>query len=189
MQDCDQLEGSHSINIIPLSSSYVFMKQVYSQEGEHCWSPPTPASAEFVCIEHILMDIQSSIPALFFVGTNLLQDGVDKHCVSSNQGAYMLADISMRDDSFHSLKHGHTPLHNNFGSLCFRNPALLCFVQNHFQAHSTPRTAFLQEVEDDEDMTPMHTTMIGAWHQEREVQQGCPSHEGGPRLIRFESPR
>ena len=38
-------------------------------------------------------------------------------------------------------------------------------------------------------MTPMHTTMIGAWHQERGVQQGCPSHEGGPRLIRFESPR
>ena len=135
MQDCDQLEGSHIINIIPLSSSYVFMKQVYSQEGEHCWSPPTPASAEFVCIEHILMDIQSPIPALSFVRTNLLQDGVDKHCVFSNQGAHMLADISMRDDSFHSLKHGHTPLHNNFGSLCFRNPALLCFVQNHFQAH------------------------------------------------------
>jgi len=72
MQDCDQLEGSHIINIIPLSSSYVFMKQVYSQKGEHCWSPPMPASAEFVCIEHILMDIQSSIPALSFVGTNLL---------------------------------------------------------------------------------------------------------------------
>ena len=35
----------------------------------------------------------------------------------------------------------------------------------------------------------MHTTMIGAWHQERGVQQGCPRHEGGPRLIRFESPR
>ena len=135
MQDCDQLEGSHIINIIPLSSCYVFMKQVYSQKGEHCWSPPMPASAEFVCIEHILMDIQSPIPALSFVRTNLLQDGVDKHCVSSNQGAYMLADISMRDDSFHSLKHGHIHLHNNFGSLCFRNPALLCFVQNHFQAH------------------------------------------------------
>ena len=100
----------------------------------------------------------------------------------------MLADISMRDDSFHSLKHVHTPLHNNFCSLCFRNPALLCFVQNHFQAHSTPRMAFLQEGEDDEDTTPMHTTMIGAWHQERGVQQGCPSHEGGPRSIRFESP-
>ena len=142
-----------------------------------------------VCNEYILMDIQPSIPALSFVGTNLLQDGVDKHCVFSNQGAHMLADISMRDDSFHSLKHGHTPLHNNFGSLCFCNPALLCFVQNHFQAHSTPRTAFLQEGEDEEDMTPMHTTMIGAWHQERGVQQGCPSHEGGPRLIRFKSPR
>jgi hypothetical protein len=41
----------------------------------------------------------------------------------------------------------------------------------------------------DEDMTPMHTTMIGAWNGVEEVQQGFPSQEGGPRLIRFESPR
>jgi hypothetical protein len=40
----------------------------------------------------------------------------------------------------------------------------------------------------DEDMTPMHTTMIGAWNGV-EVQQGFPSQQGGPRLIRFESPR
>ena len=135
------------------------------------------------------MDIQSSIPALSFVGTNLLQDGVDKHCVSSNQGAYMLADISMRDDSFHSLKQGHIPLHNNFGSLCFRNPALLCFVQNHFQAHSTLRTAFLQEGEDDEDMTSMHIAKHGEWHDDEGGLQGFPSQEEGPKLIRFESPR
>jgi hypothetical protein len=41
----------------------------------------------------------------------------------------------------------------------------------------------------DEDMTPMHTTMIGAWNGVEEVQQRSPSQEGGPRLIRFESPR
>jgi hypothetical protein len=41
----------------------------------------------------------------------------------------------------------------------------------------------------DEDMTPMHTTMIGAWNGVEEVQQGFPSQQEGPRLIRFESPR
>jgi hypothetical protein len=35
----------------------------------------------------------------------------------------------------------------------------------------------------------MHTTMIGAWNGVEEVQQGFPSQQGGPRLIRFESPR
>ncbi|CAO2168683.1 unnamed protein product [Urochloa humidicola] len=39
----------------------------------------------------------------------------------------------------------------------------------------------------DEDMIPMHTTMIGAWNGVEEVQQGCPSRRGGMRLIRFES--
>jgi hypothetical protein len=42
--------------------------------------------------------------------------------------------------------------------------------------------------ESDEDMTLMHTTMIGAWNGVEEVQQGFPSQEGGPRFIRFESP-
>ena len=41
----------------------------------------------------------------------------------------------------------------------------------------------------DEDMTPMHTTMFGAWYGGVGGQQGCPSQEGGLRLIRFESPR
>jgi hypothetical protein len=40
----------------------------------------------------------------------------------------------------------------------------------------------------DEDMTPMHTTMIGAWNGVEEVQQGFSSQQGGPKLIRFESP-
>ena len=71
-----------------------------------------------------------------------------------------------------------------------RNPVLLYVVQDQFQAQSTPRTAFRQEREDDEDMTPMHMTMFGAWYGGGlGGQQGCPSQEGGPRLIRFESPR
>ena len=47
---------------------------------------------------------------------------------------------------------------------------------------------FLGVAMSDEDMTPMHMTIIGAWHG-KGVQQRCPSHEGGPRLIQFESPR
>ena len=48
--------------------------------------------------------------------------------------------------------------------------------------------AFRQEGEDDDKMTLMHTTIIGAWH-EGGVQQGCPSQEGGSRLMHFELPR
>ena len=104
-----------------------------------------------------------STPMLLLVSTNLLQDSIDKHCVHSDQGAYMLAAIFVHDDTPTNWKHGHIPLHNNFGSLCFRNPVLLYVVQDQFQAQSTPRTAFHQEGEDDEDMTPMHMTMFGAF--------------------------
>jgi len=76
----------------------------------------------------------------------------------------MLAAIFVHDDTPTNWKHGHIPLYNNFGSLSFRNPTLLCFVQNHFQAHSTLRTTFLQEGEDDEDMSSMGMTTIGEWH-------------------------
>jgi hypothetical protein len=38
-------------------------------------------------------------------------------------------------------------------------------------------------------MATMLTSMRGAWIGESGVQQGFPSQEGGPRLIRFESPR
>jgi hypothetical protein len=40
----------------------------------------------------------------------------------------------------------------------------------------------------DEDMATMLMSMRGAWIGEDGVQQGFPSQEGGPRLIRFESP-
>ena len=86
-------------------------------------------------------------------------------------------------------KNGHISSHNYFTSLCLRNPVLLYVVQDQFHAQSTPRMAFCQEGEDDEDMTPMHMTMFGAWYGGLGGQQGCTSQEGGPRLIRFESPR
>ena len=101
----------------------------------------------------------------------------------------MLAEIFMRDDMLQTWKHGHIPSHNYFNSLCFCNPVLLYVVQDQFQAQSTPRTAFCQEGGDDEDMTPMHMTIFGIWYGGEGGQQGYPSQEGGPKLIRFESPR
>ena len=52
---------------------------------------------------------------------------------------------------------------------------LLCILSEFAAQYTSPGWV------GDEDMTPMHMTMIGAWHQERGVQKGCPSHEGGPR--------
>ena len=51
------------------------------------------------------------------------------------------------------------------------------------------KTWFLWWGRSDEDMTPMHMTMFGSWYGGEGGQQGFPSQEGGPRLIRFESPR
>ena len=62
-------------------------------------------------------------------------------------------------------------------------------MQNHFQVHSSPRTAFRQEGEDDEDMTSMDTVIVGEWHGVLQGHLGCPNQEGGTRLIRFESPK
>ena len=164
VQDYDRLEGSHNnTNIFSCSSK----KQVHFQKGEHCWLLP--------------MSARSSIPALSLVNSNLLQDSVDIHRMYSDHGVYMLAEISW--------KHGHIPSHTYFSSLYLRNPVLLYVVQDQFQAQSTPRTAFHQEGEDDEDMTPMHMTIFDPWYGGVGGQQGCPSQEGGPRLIRFESPR
>ena len=73
----------------------------------------------------------------------------------------MLAEIFMRDDMLETWKHGHVYSHNYFSSLCLRNPVLLCVVQDQFQAQSMSRTTFHQEREDDEDMSSMHTTMLG----------------------------
>jgi hypothetical protein len=123
------------------------------------------------------------------VSTNLLQNSIDQQRVHSDQGAYMLAAIFVRDDTLENWIYGHIPPHSYFGFLCFCNSVFLCVVQDQFSAQSTSRMAFYQEGEDDEDMTLMNTIMIGAWHGEGGVQLVCPSQEGGSRLIQFESPR
>jgi hypothetical protein len=165
----DPLGGSRTTHIHSPFSSSVLVKQVYFQEGEHCWLLP--------------------VPTLSFVGTNLLQGSLANYYVSSAHDAYMLAKFSMKDDILTNWKHGDIPPHNNFDFLCFRNPVLSCVVQDRFQVQSAPRTAFRQEGENDEDMATMLMSMRGAWIGEDGVQQGFPSQEGGPRLIRFESPR
>jgi hypothetical protein len=126
---------------------------------------------------------------LSFLGTNLLQDNVAKYFVSSAHNAYMLTKFSMQDDIFTNWKHGDIPPNNNFDFLCFRNPILSCVVQDRFQVQSTPRTTFRQEGEDDADMATILMSMRGAWIGEDGVEQGFPSQERSPRLIRFESPR
>ena len=70
-----------------------------------------------------------STPIPPLVSTNLLQDSIDKHHVHSDQGAYIhTCCYFVHDDTPTNWKHDHIPLHNNFGSLCFHNPALLCFL-------------------------------------------------------------
>ena len=130
-----------------------------------------------------------AIPVVSFVGTNLLQDSNDKPHAFFDNEVSRDADNLMRHDMIHIWKHGPIPPHNYFGLLYFCNPVLPCVVQDRFQVQSTSRTTFLQKGENDEDMTPMHTTMIGEGNGVDEVQQGCPSRRGGTRLIRFESPR
>jgi hypothetical protein len=41
----------------------------------------------------------------------------------------------------------------------------------------------------DEDMASTHMTMLGELHGSQGDQQGHPNQQGGPKLIRFESPR
>ena len=38
-------------------------------------------------------------------------------------------------------------------------------------------------------MTSIHMTMLGEPYGDQGDQRGCPKHEGGPKLIRLESPR
>jgi hypothetical protein len=157
------------LQILFYSPSSILVIQVSFPEGEHCCS--------------------LRIPALSFLSTNLLQDGVEVQCVPSDHEGCMLAEFFMQDDTLANWKQGFVLLHNYFSSICFDNPVLLCASQDWFQVQSTPRTAFRQEGEDDADMAAMLMSMRGAWIGEDGVQQGFPSQEGGPRLIRFESPR
>ena len=57
-----------------------------------------------------------------------------------------------------------------------------------FKKERMMRTCFFQEGKDDEDMTSMHMTKHGEWHEDEGDLQGFPSREEGPKLIRFESP-
>jgi hypothetical protein len=84
---------------------------------------------------------------------------------------------------------GHILSPNNVNSKYFGNLVCLYVVQNGLQATSTPRTAFHQEGEDDENMGSIHMTMLGESHEGQQDQQGLPNQEGGLKLIRFESSR
>ena len=99
-----------------------------------------------------------------------------------DRGTYKLAGIH------NNWTHGHVSSWS-FSFHYFGNLVSFRVVQNHFQAHSTPRMAFRQEGDDDEDMTSMDTVMVGEWHGVLHGHLGCSNQEGGPRLIRFESPR
>ena len=64
-----------------------------------------------------------------------------------------------------------------------------CDTTSLFYYHIVNTFYLNERVDRDEDMTPMHMTMFGAWYGGIGGQQRCPSQEGGPRLIRFESLR
>ena len=97
---------------------------------------------------------------MFLVSTNLLQDSISKDRVYFNRADYM----SVGQDMLQTWTCGHILSHNIVHSHYFGN--LICphVVQDRLQTKSTPRTAFRQEGEDDEDMTPMHMTMFGIWY-------------------------
>jgi hypothetical protein len=99
-----------------------------------------------------------------FVGANLLRDSNDKHLVSFDNDVSRDATNILQHDMIHNWKHGPISPLNYFGLLYFRNPALICVVQDRFQEQSTSRTTFLQKGENDENMTPIHMTMIVAWN-------------------------
>jgi hypothetical protein len=70
------------------------------------------------------------MPPSSFVGTNLVQDSVDKHRVSSDQEAYM----TMQDHTFVTWKHGDISPHNNFDFLFFETPfsIVLCGIGSKY---------------------------------------------------------
>ena len=122
---------------------------------------------------------------MFLVSTNLLQNRIGKDRVYFNRADYM----SVGQDMLQTWTYGHILSHNIVHSYYFGNLVCPHVVQDRLQAKSTPRTAFRQEREDDEDMTSIHMTMLGEPYGDQGDQRGCPSQEGGPRLIQFESPR
>ena len=122
---------------------------------------------------------------MFLVSTNFLQDSIDKDRVHFNRADYM----SVGQDMLQTWTCGHILSHNIVHSHYFGNLVCPHVVQDRLQTKSTPRTAFRQEREDDEDMTSIHMTMLGEPYGDQGDQRVCTKQEGGPRLIRFESPR
>jgi hypothetical protein len=122
---------------------------------------------------------------MFFVSTDLLQDSIDKDRVHFNRGDYMFVGEGV----LQTETCGHILSSNNVNSQYFGNLVCLHVLQNGLEATSTPRTTFHQEGEDNEDMASMHMTMLGESHEGQRDQQGHPNRGGGPKLIRFESPR
>jgi hypothetical protein len=110
---------------------------------------------------------------MFPASTNPLQDSIDKDHVHFNRADYMFVG----QDMLQIRTCGHILSHNIVHFHYFGNRVCPHDVQDRHQAKSTPRTAFHQEREDDEDMASTYTTMLRG--RGREDQQG----------IRFESPR
>jgi hypothetical protein len=133
VQDCDQLEGNHDTNIFTCSS-----RSFVPHEGKHCWCLSMIFGAKCSCNKKV-------VPTVPFVGTNLLQYSNDKPHVSFDNEVSRDADNLMRHDMIYIWKPGHIPPHNCSGFLYFRNPVLLCVVQDQFQVQSTSRTTFLQK--------------------------------------------
>jgi hypothetical protein len=126
--------------------------------------------AEFSCHK-------PTIPVVSVVATNLLQDSNDKHLMPFDNDMSRDATNIMRHDMIHNWKQGHISAHQYFDLLYFHNPVLHCVVQTQFQLQSTSRTTFLQKGENDEDMTPMHMTMTGAWNRVEEANKGVQVEE------------
>ena len=76
----------------------------------------------------------------------------------------------------------------DIGSLCFRacSSVLLVHPKGGRPGDARVVTSYTGV---DKDMTSMHTVKHGEWHEDEGDQQGFPSREEGPKLIRFESPR
>jgi hypothetical protein len=100
----------------------------------------------------------------FLVSINLLHDSIDKDPMHFNQGDYMFVE----EDMLQNWTCGHILSHNIVHSHFFGNLVCLQVVQDRLQAKSTPRMAFCQEGKDDEDMTSVHTTMLGESHGRRD---------------------
>jgi hypothetical protein len=89
-----------------------------------------------------------------------LQDGIDKDHVHFNRGDYMI----IGKDTLQIWTCGHILSYNIVHSHYFGKLICLHDVQDRLQVQSTTRTAFHQEGKDDEEVTSMHTTMLGESH-------------------------